>query len=82
MTSTDCTIEELLEHRRQLIRANEKLCDVIDRARTELLEIRDGTGGGVLGDYDIINMRVQVPKHLSEYSQDLLFRSIEILDEV
>ena len=78
--STDCNI---------LIRENEKLTGIIERSLTEILEISVRGNGKVLGDYIDSNSDLKldeieksVPIILSEHNRGLLFRVIEILNEV
>lgn len=87
--ATECFVNELLEHRRVLLRQRDKYSDIIERALTEILEIHIRGGGNVLGDFIDSNEELMldeieqdIPDSLNELNRGLLFRAIEILNEI
>ncbi len=86
---TDHTTTEAFEHRRQLLPDRDKYIGIIERALTELLGLSVIGGGNVLGDYADSNddlmldeIRSRIPSSLNQHNRELLFRAIEILNEV
>jgi len=62
---------------------------IISRALDELLELHVRGGGNVLGDFLDDNSELmladvceQIPTLLDAYNRDLIFRAIEILNEI